>query len=310
MVALALWLGSLQLIALAAFGSAWLVDAGLRRRSAATRRGVWALAIVMALVLPLMRLAIEAPAISLRSELAGAMLVIWLVGFVALLVRLLLGLHVVRRWVAASVEIESPAWRADSSALRGDRAEVELRRCAEITGPVCVGLVRSRILVPDAMLELPADERRSLLAHELAHVARGDASMLILGGVARAIYWINPLAWLALRRFRAQAENAADDAVLSVGVTSSSYAAQLVALARAQVMIASSLRERVLAILDVERSRSVALTMLPRWGAARLVGVAVLLASLATACEARSEAPVDADSRVSSPAQARALMIK
>lgn len=287
-----LWLGSLQLIALAVLGLAQGIDAVLRRRSAETRRGIWALVIVVALVLPVTRLAIEPPSMALDPGLAGLLVGIWAIGALALLARLAHGWLTARRWVEGSEAIESPAWLASLAGLRGPM-RVELRHSATTEGPISVGVLRPVILVPDSMLEISADERHSLLAHELAHVARADCFMLILGGVVRALYWIDPLAWLALRRLRDHAENAADDAVLSAGVTSSSYAAHLVGLARGQLeragrVATSGLRERVLAILDVERTRSGSLAGVPRWSAARVVGLAVLLATMTTAaCEAQ-----------------------
>jgi beta-lactamase regulating signal transducer with metallopeptidase domain len=286
----AAWLGSLVLIAFGVFGLGVVIDAVLRRRSAATRRGIWALVIVVALVLPVTRLAIDPPAlVGLTSGLAGVLLVIWASGAMALLARLAHGWVVARRWVEGSDAVESLAWLENLAVLRG-ATRVELRRSATIETPCSVGVLRPVILVPDSMLEIPADERHSLLAHELAHVARADCFMLILGGVVRALYWIDPLAWLALRRLREQAESAADDAVLSAGVTSSSYAAQLVGLARQ--VTAAGLRERVTAILDGERTRSGSLACVPRWSAARLVGLAVLLATMTTAaCEARTAEP-------------------
>ncbi|MFV8749875.1 M56 family metallopeptidase [Nannocystaceae bacterium ST9] len=292
MIELALWLGPLLVIALGVFGSAWLLDLMLRRRSAATRRTIWALAIVIALVLPLTRVVISPPVLALDRGLASGFVVIWAGGALMLLARLLHAGWVVRRWIVASEPLRSPAWQADLAALRGERERpaIELRRCSAIEGPVCVGLWRSRILIPDTMLELPTESRRSLLAHELAHALRSDAALLIVGALVRSLYWMVPLAWLALRRLREQAENAADDAVLGAGVASSSYAGQLVALARAQLS-ATGLRERVLAILDAQRPRSASLACVPRWHAAGLVGLAVLLASMVTACEARSDRP-------------------
>ena len=84
--------------------------------------------------------------------------------------------------------------------------------------------------------------------------------------VAISAYWISPLPWWALRALRARAEDAADDAALRTGIRSSSYAAQLVALARKRLeragpAPAAGLRDRVGAILDVRRARS----REPRW---------------------------------------------
>lgn len=279
---------ALLLAGTAVFGLALAIEGCLRRRSAATRRGVWALAITVALALPFTRLALDAPAIAAPRWWFA----VWAVGALALALRLAVGVRRTRAMRAASEPLEDAAWRASLAALDGPAAL--LRVSDELRTPVVLGVWRPAIVVPREMVGLAATERRSLLAHELAHVARADALLLAAGAVARAIYWPCPLAWAALRRLRARAEDAADDAVLHAGVPSSSYAAQLVAVARAQLeragrVAAGGLRARVGAVLDIGRARAPA--RVPRWGLPRLALAALTLASLVTACEARQGEP-------------------
>lgn len=294
------WLATLQLAGVAVFGLAALLDASLRRRSAATRRGVWALAVAVALALPLTRLALGAATLALPlarlaldPTLAAALLGTWALGALVLLLRLARGAALARRLRRASGPLDVPAWRASLRALDA-RAAVDLRVSDDLRAPVTHGVLRPAILVPRDMLPADAAGRRSVLAHELAHVVRADALVFAAAAVARAVYWVSPLAWTAVRRLRARAEDAADDAVLHAGVPSSSYAAQLLAVARAQLaragrVTAGGLRSRVHAVLDVRRVRGPAVGS--RWGLPRLVAAALLLATLGTACEARSDVP-------------------
>lgn len=290
-----LWLAALELAGTAVFGLALGLDGLLRRRSAAVRRGLWALAMAVALLLPLTRLALPAPSVALMPGLAAALLGVWAIGAAGLLVRLGVGVAQARRMRAASVPLVDAGWAASLAGLQeGGRPAVELRVCDASRAPVVVGVRRAAVLVPRELLTIAATGRRSLLAHELAHVARGDVVLLLAGALVRAIYWVCPLAWWALRRLRARAEDAADDAVLQAGVPSSSYAAQLVAVARAQLeragrVTAGGLRARVGAVLDVRRVRGPARGR--RFGLPRLVGAALVLATLVTACEARSQEP-------------------
>lgn len=289
------WLVALELAGAAVFGLALVLEGMLRRRSAATRRGVWALALVVGLALPLTRLVLAGPEIAVGRGVAAGLLAVWAVGAVVLLVRLGVG----ARWMAGvrgrSEVLVDVGWVAS---LRGLGSAIELRVSDEVPAPIVVGWWRPVVIVPRALKDLEATGRRSLLAHELAHVARGDVLLLTAGAVVRAIYWVCPLAWVALRRLRARAEDAADDAVLQAGVPSSSYAAQLVSVARAQLrqvgrvgrVAAGGLRARVGAVLDVRRVREPARAQ--RWGLPRLVGAAVMLATLVTACEARSDGAV------------------
>lgn len=297
MTELVLWWGAFQVVAAVVLGLAWALDLTLRRRSAATRRGVWALAIAVVLVLPFTRIVLAAPAFALPAPAASLALAIWLLGAATLGARASFGALTARRWARDAHLVEAREWRDDLAALA--RAPVQLRATAAIDAPLALGIWRAVILVPESMLRVPAEMRRSILAHELAHVARGDCALLTAGALVRAIGWLDPLSWIALSRLRALAENAADDAVLASGVRSSSYAAQLVGLAQARAErtarggVSAGLRDRVFAILDVDRPRSAALpgTMGARGG--RLVAAAVALATMVTACEARSEVGVD-----------------
>ncbi len=288
-----LWLAALELAGTGVFALAMLAEACLRRRSAATRRGVWALAIGVALALPLARLALAAPTWVMDPWLASTLLIVWAAGAAALLLRLMFGVMQARRLRDHSEPLRELAWHESLAALRPD-ARPMLRISDELVSPVVLGVWRPVIVVPRPMLGAPATGRRSLLAHELAHVAHADALLRVAGSVALAIYWPSPLAWVARRRLRATAEHAADDAVLQAGVPCASYAAQLVAVARAQLgrtgrVAAGGLRARVCAVLDVRRVRAPA--RVARWGLPRLAGAAVLLASLVTACEARPGDP-------------------
>lgn len=298
MAALAVWLGALQVAGAAVFVLAGAAAAGLRRRSAAVRRGVWALAIAVALALPLTRLALPAPAAWPGSSAATAAVSVWALGAGLLLARLVDGWRRARGLRRRSAPVTAAAWREDLRAMQdgAGRPAAELRASDELDAPVTCGVWAPAIVVPRAMLAAPASARRSALAHELAHVARADCLLALAGAVARAVYWPLPPAWWALRQLRARAEDAADDAVLQAGVPSSSYAALLLAVARARLaragqVAAGGLRGRIGAVLDAGRARAPA--RVPRWSLPRLAGSALLLATMITACEARTASAGD-----------------
>jgi hypothetical protein len=66
-----------------------------------------------------------------------------------------------------------------------------------------------------------------VLVHEAAHIARLDYIAQLVATVACAIYWFNPITWLAASRLRAEAEHAADDRVLAAGVDGVTHASHL-----------------------------------------------------------------------------------
>lgn len=144
------------------------------------------------------------------------------------------------------------------------------------------GVFRPRILIPSDSAAWTDDRIRMVLAHELAHVLRGDWPIQVLAEAARAIYWFNPLFWLAARRLRSQSEHASDDAVLRLGISRSAYAEGLLEIAgslgrRSGPVLAvtpSFLERRLRAVLD-PRLQRVAATP---WG----VGIIVLSALAVT----------------------------
>jgi TonB family protein len=148
------------------------------------------------------------------------------------------------------------------------------------------GLLRPTVILPAAARDWPANRLRVVLCHELAHIRRGDWGTQLMADALRAVYWFNPLAWLACRHLRQASEHACDDAVLDAGVAAPAYASQLLDHARAYaaqrrawspalpVARPSGLERRVRAMLNSQVDR------LPLTRRARLT---TMLAALAVA---------------------------
>ena len=94
------------------------------------------------------------------------------------------------------------------------------------------GAISPAILLPAGADSWAADRKALVLAHEIAHVMRHDWLVQLLAETARAIYWFNPLFWIACARLRHDSECASDDIVLETGIAGTSYASHLVDLAR------------------------------------------------------------------------------
>ena len=80
------------------------------------------------------------------------------------------------------------------------------------------GVWQPKVILPAEARGWPEDRIRIVLAHELAHVRRGDWLVQLAAELLRAIYWFNPLLWIACRQLRRESEHACDDAVLALGV--------------------------------------------------------------------------------------------
>ncbi|HET8713157.1 MAG TPA: M56 family metallopeptidase [Gemmatimonadales bacterium] len=168
--------------------------------------------------------------------------------------------------------------------------------------PMTWGIRRPAILLPAEADEWPAERRRDVLLHELAHVKRHDFLIQLLARLACAVYWFHPLVWLAATRLREERERACDDQVLRAGATPSSYATHLLEIARglraapatslASVAMArpAQLATRLIDVLDARRCRDTLTprSVVPAWIAA--IAVVVPLATIAPSVAEPSEA--------------------
>jgi len=103
---------------------------------------------------------------------------------------------------------------AASSRSLGAHRGLPLWESEAVPGPVALGLVDRRIVVPaDFATRYSAEERRLALDHEAVHHRRGDIWWSLSGLLILALNWFNPVAWLAFRAFRADQELACDAAV-------------------------------------------------------------------------------------------------
>jgi beta-lactamase regulating signal transducer with metallopeptidase domain len=220
----------------------------------------------------------------------GQMLIaMWAIGCIAVLSRLALGSA--RMWWLArrARAVDDRGWlrlaRRLASAF-GVRQRVVFLEGGAAAMPMTWGLLKARVLLPDTASSWPIARQRVVLLHELAHVKRRDCLTQLLAQLACALYWFNPLAWLAARRIRAEREHACDDLVLAAGTRGSDYADHLLEIARSLRTVAlptwaavamahrSQLEGRLMAILDPDvprRSPS-------RTGAVGLAAAALIVA--------------------------------
>ncbi len=92
----------------------------------------------------------------------------------------------------------------------GCRKRVELREVADLAGPATAGWLRPVVLLPVDWRSWDASERRAVLAHELAHVLRGDYAAGLVARLAVALNYYHPLVHWAAGQLRMQQELAAD----------------------------------------------------------------------------------------------------
>jgi beta-lactamase regulating signal transducer with metallopeptidase domain/protocatechuate 3,4-dioxygenase beta subunit len=130
-------------------------------------------------------------------------------------IRLVFNLLAVRRLRLASAQIDDELWHqrlAHWATALGVRRRVELLSSDGVAVPTVVGHVRPAIIVPRRLVdELSGTKLNAVLAHELAHVRRVDFAWQFPLLAAQAIYWPQPLVWLAARCVSRLRERACDD---------------------------------------------------------------------------------------------------
>ncbi|MGH7710993.1 MAG: M56 family metallopeptidase, partial [Gemmatimonadaceae bacterium] len=219
---------------------------------------------------------------------AGTWLVIaWYAGAVVLLLRLGRSVATVRRILANASPADDPQLASTVGALArrlGIRRHIRLVTADNITIPFTTGVLRPVIALPRGRLSWDQQKTEAVLLHELAHIARFDLWTSFGAHVACALYWFNPLIWVASRKMRVEGERACDDAVLRFGKRASDYADQLLEVVRdtknrwaPTVTVAMARRSafegRLLAILSPEINRR---RLTPRLATAVALGVALL----------------------------------
>ena len=299
----------------------------LRRRSAALRHWLLSAAIVAATAAPFLGLvtpawhvpldALPRPAMAVPSVITGpsprstavtarsagadvsrratgALIEgAWIAGAGVSLLILCVGLGRLASIASSARRVTGGRWAevaADLAREYGLRRPVAILQSNHPALLVTWGFVEPKIILPRNAQGWPDARIRVVLAHELAHIKRGDWLIQMLAEIARAGYWFNPVMWIACRRLRQESEQATDDVVLHAGIDGSEYAVHLLELARAfshrrpwlpapAIARPSSLERRVSAMLN-ERTNRAPTTRTARLGiVAALSAIALAVAS-------------------------------
>lgn len=299
----------------------WLVQALLRRKSAAFRHLIWCVAFAGLLILPVLTITVPALSVPVASDFAGSdfvfqtnarrsdytqekqgksisgmrsnsaplldwrllLMLVWAAGATVSFTEMLIGVASIERLKRQSRAFTGLPFEALASLMKV-KQKVGFLQTESETMPMTYGAFRTTVFLPVGIREWSEERRQVVILHELAHVRRRDGATHLMARAAMALYWWNPLAWLAWREFLQERERAADDLVLSVGARRPEYAGHLLEIARSlqspqlyrwpviAMASRSQLEGRLSSILDSSRDRK-----LP----ARSAIIATLLLALA-----------------------------
>ncbi|MGN0578305.1 MAG: M56 family metallopeptidase, partial [Ruminiclostridium sp.] len=142
--------------------------------------------------------------------------IVWLVGVAAMLL-----------WLFAS-------YFSVAVRVRGSKQTSEgLYICDKIDAPFVFGVIKPKIYIP---ADLPEKELKYIVAHEKAHIRRGDHIVKLIGAVILAVHWFNPGVWLAYKLMTKDMELSCDERALKGFETDvrKEYASALLAVSMKQ----------------------------------------------------------------------------
>ena len=197
--------------------------------------------------------------------------------------------------------------RLEALRSRTGLARISLTQSHHIGSPLVIG--SAEICIPYALLaDLMDPEIDAVLAHELAHLERGDGIWFPIVGLMQSVLWLQPINHWVSASFRQSAELACDDRAVELTRNPLGLARALV-----QVAAGASLAQRLTMVPAMVRSRS---TLLPRvkrltsagpsadqsaggrdsrWAVVALTALGVMLASLSVqVAQARPSTPIGA----------------
>ena len=224
----------------------------MRRCKAATRHEVWTIGLVAALVLPVLVLVMPAWALPWPVADSASTYVYqsgsdqpfttwalaalaWGLGALATMAWHAAGAGAATRFARRARPIDAERVRdamAECTTRLGYGRTVSVAEHDDTKVPVVWGVFHPTVVLPTPWRAWPEDLLRSVLLHEVAHVARLDLLTRTIGSLATAAYWFHPMVWIADFRMRLEAEQACDALAARHAGGAERYAAHLVEVAR------------------------------------------------------------------------------
>ncbi|MBQ3007628.1 MAG: hypothetical protein IJD78_08720 [Clostridia bacterium] len=120
---------------------------------------------------------------------------IWIIGLAVMVLYGIISYLRVKRSVKTAVLLENNVWQSES-----------------VVSPFILGIVRPKIYIP---FNMDNETKSYVISHENAHLRRRDHWIKPLGFAVLAVYWFNPLVWIAYILLCRDIEAACDEKVVA-----------------------------------------------------------------------------------------------
>lgn len=129
-----------------------------------------------------------------KDAVIGTLFAVWFIGLLTCGVYGTVSILRIKRLVRGAIPYQEDIWL-----------------CERVKSPFLFGVFRPQIYLP---CDLEEEQIGYVLAHEKAHVRRGDHITKAMGYVLLSVYWFQPLLWVAYSVFCKDIEAACDEKVI------------------------------------------------------------------------------------------------
>ncbi len=132
---------------------------------------------------------------NLKDIITSVAAIVWVIGIAAILIYGIISYVRVKKTVIGAVRLKDNVWQSEN-----------------VISPFILGIFKPKIYIP---FNMDAETAGHVIAHENAHLKRRDHWIKPLGFLILAVYWFNPLVWVAYILLCKDIERACDEKVIS-----------------------------------------------------------------------------------------------
>ncbi len=159
---------------------------------------------------------------------------IWLIGVLLAATRLFFGWKTLDLLRTEALIGDHPQLARHLSSLKqklGVAGQVSIGLSRSVANPLVTGWFRPLILLPAKIVDdLSPLQIKAVLAHELAHIRRGDFAINVVQCIIETLLFFHPCVWWASGKVRQERENCCDDMAANVLGSRKAYAEALLCL--------------------------------------------------------------------------------